>query len=348
MKFDDRRLIKAIQAGCTARGWTGGEGVGLAIAKLWLSSGRPSAKELKAVIPNDFLTKNRVSRTAAFEAIRIVVDDFADATPLRPTEDAGLTIDIVVVTALPLEADAVCMYLDHVSPVVHPTTGTIYRTGRLRFGNRSSVAVVVGTEGNPAAAAETDRALEFFHPLACLFVGVAGGIKDDVSIGDVVVASFVYDYAAAKEGDDIIQARIKTYPAGYAIGQRAQYETSVRDWTNNIAPQYLLDGESGQVFFKPIAAGPRLITSTSAPMAQWIKQHCGDALAIEMEGFGFLHAAHAFSGVEALVVRGVSDLVDGKNASSDVQWQPVAAGRAAAFALTTADQVVGAARKRGK
>lgn len=66
--------------------------------------------------------------------------------------------------------------------------------------------------------------------------------------------------------------------------------------------------------------------------AQRLRHYCGDAVAVEMEGYGFLHGAYMEEGTHALVVRGISDLLDDKTGGSDERWQPIAAAHAAAFA----------------
>jgi nucleoside phosphorylase len=54
---------------------------------------------------------------------------------------------------------------------------------------------------------------------------------------------------------------------------------------------------------------------------------------VEMEAHGFLAGAYLNPGVQALVVRGISDLLIGKSPDSDASWQPVASRHAAAFAV---------------
>ena len=66
---------------------------------------------------------------------------------------------------------------------------------------------------------------------------------------------------------------------------------------------------------------------------QLLKSTYGDALAVEMEGFGTLTAVHASRSLESLVVRGISDLVEGKAQADAGGSQEIAAANAAAFAF---------------
>src|SRR5262249_32287054 len=83
----------------------------------------------------------------------------------------------------------------------------------------------------------------------------------------------------------------------------------------------------------PIAAGEKVVASNRAQTYKFLRQHYGDAVAVEMEGHGFLLGVHMSEPTQGIVVRRVSDLVDDKDEANDDKWQPVAARHAAAFAF---------------
>src|SRR5208283_2376494 len=107
----------------------------------------------------------------------------------------------VIVTALPVEYNAVRAHLANISEDQHPE-GDVYERGLFQIGDRLwEVGIVEMGMGNPNAAQKTERAIVHFKPDAVLFVGVAGGIKD-VTIGDVVIATKVYGFHSGKADDE--------------------------------------------------------------------------------------------------------------------------------------------------
>ncbi|NJN61495.1 MAG: hypothetical protein HC795_08190 [Coleofasciculaceae cyanobacterium RL_1_1] len=234
----------------------------------------------------------------------------------------------VILTALELEVEAVCEFLPPASEVVHQ--GAVYEQTYLDGKHHRWDLLLVQTgDGSNDAALETSKAIQYFNPSVVLFVGVAGGLKD-VRIGDVVAASQVYGYESYKAAETV-QARIKTEQSSYALVSRARYEKRKRIWLQQ------LDNTTPDVYIEPIAAGEKVVASTKSTVYEFLRQYCNDAVAVEMEGYGFLRAAYANQPLECLVVRGISDLIDNKNempnAPPEGQRQRQASRNAAAFAL---------------
>jgi nucleoside phosphorylase len=234
----------------------------------------------------------------------------------------------VVVTALRVEYNAVRAHLTDLSEDEHPE-GDVYERGLFRTDARLwEVGIVEMGMGNPNAAQKTERAIAYFKPDAVLFVGVAGGIKD-VTIGDVVVATKVYGFHSGKAADEF-KTRPEVGLPNHRILERARAESRKPDWLNRLAPA---PDPAPRVLLGAIAAGEQVVTSTQSESYKLIRQAYNDALAVEMESYGFLKAAQAHSGLEALAVRGISDLLEDK-AKADVGGSQERASRnAAAFAF---------------
>ncbi|MEU6254152.1 hypothetical protein [Streptomyces sp. NPDC047043] len=222
---------------------------------------------------------------------------------------------VVVLTALSLEFQAVRRLLSHVHDVPHPQ-GTLFDVGRVP-GLPWQVALVEIGDGNLGAAALTERAIAFFRPAAVFFVGVAGSLRDDVGLGDVVVASKVYLHHGGKEGDDGFRARPRAWELRHDVEQRVR--RVVR--------------EDPSVHFKPLVAGDVVLNSRTSRLAHLIDRSYNDAVALDMESAGMAQAAH-LNDLPVLAVRGISDFADGRKAVADAKGsQPVAARNAAAVAV---------------
>jgi nucleoside phosphorylase len=228
----------------------------------------------------------------------------------------------VVLSAISPEQEAMLRLLDGADEEVH--RGTVYTSGRYESPTSDwTVHTVLIGAGGDRAALEAERAIAHFEPEVVLFVGVAGGIKD-VSLGDVVVATDIYGYEAGKASDSFI-ARPRVGRSNYSLVQRAERERQSDTWFES-------DGAPA-VVVAPIAAGAKVVSSTRSPTYRFIRANYDQAVAVEMEGGGFLEAAHANQEVKALVIRGISDLLDDKEKTDRDGWQFRAADHAARFAM---------------
>lgn len=213
--------------------------------------------------------------------------------------------------------------------MLHPS-GTVYHQGYFAGKHhRWQVAVAEIGMGGVSAAQEAEKAIGFFQARIALFVGIAGGLKD-VQRGDVVVATKIYAYESGKAGRRF-EPRPDIGHSSYALEQRARAEAHRDEWLARL--DGLLPDSVPHVYIGALAAGEKVLTSTRSRLAQLLKTTYGDALAIEMEGHGFLHAVRLNHMVHGLVIRGISDLIDDKSVADAAGSQQLAARHAAAFAF---------------
>jgi adenosylhomocysteine nucleosidase len=246
-------------------------------------------------------------------------------------------VRVVVLTALDLEYDAVRAYLTDVETMLHHA-GTVFEVGRLR-GTPLRIALAVAGEGNQAAAVLAERAVAAFAPGALFLVGIAGALRRDLSLGDVVVATRVYALHGGKEDASGLLARPCAWAAPHHLEQLARHVARSSWWRLALPP---LPGPPCAVHFGPVAAGEVVLASRTGALTEHIRRHYNDAVAIEMESAGVAHAAHLNRAVPALTVRGISDRADEDKATTDAAgWQRTAACHAAAFSAALIECVAG-------
>jgi adenosylhomocysteine nucleosidase len=245
-----------------------------------------------------------------------------------------MTMNILIQTALSLEFKAIKEYLNNNRPEIHPTTGSIYNHGTYSVSNLNYNILLVETgPGNVRAADETGRAIAYFNPDYVFFVGVAGGLKD-VKIGDVVASTKVIGYEMGKD-DITFKPRMDSMPSSYLLEQIAKYIKREEKWTEKISQK---NTNQPEAFVQPIASGEKVVSSNKSVTFSYLKQFCSDAVAVDMEGSGFLIATRPYN-VRAIEIRGISDLIEHKDAADASGSQPTAAANAAAFTFSMIDSL---------
>jgi nucleoside phosphorylase len=238
------------------------------------------------------------------------------------------TRSAVILCALPKEVSAVLAHLESVEETV--VDGTVVTVGTFKSELSTwTVRVAETGKGNAVASVTTERMIKAYDPEVALFVGIAGGLKKDLSVGDVVVASTVFGYHGGKAGKQRFLIRPQVRVGSYALRQRASAEARKGTWTS-LTPNA---AGSPEAHVEPIVSGEQVVASTSSPEYKFIAANFSAAYAIEMEGEGFYAAAEMNEGHRCLVIRGLMDLLDGKNLPDEEIRKKRAAENAAAFAF---------------
>lgn len=238
---------------------------------------------------------------------------------------------IVILTALAVEQEAVLEHLVDVREHRH-VQGTLFDVGGLVGDPGRKVALGVTGQGTLAAAALTERAIAEFSPAAVLFVGIAGGLKSWLEIGDVVVGTKVYAYHGGKSADAEFLVRPRAWEISHELEQVARRVHRARTWHTPLG-----ETQAPEAYFEAIAAGDVVLDSATSPVADALRRNYNDAAAVEMESAGFALAGHLAGRVATATVRGISDHADGSKAVTDGRGsQRLAARNAAAFAVALA------------
>ena len=296
-----------------------------------ISAGQPALCAFLEVIREDVGVDIQVRIDELLQQIQEeLTDTLLNQEPMQSRRE-GLNLQCaVILTAIPVEYVAVRAHLTNLQEEIHPE-GTIYERGSfLSKGQLWQVGIVEIGAGNAEAAVETKRAIDYFKPSVVLFVGVAGGIKD-VALGDVVAATKVYGYESGKVVEESFQPRPNTSLVSYRLEQRAKAEARKEEWLQRIGES--IPTPKPRAFTGAIAAGDKVVASTNSDVYQLLRSNYGDALAVEMEGHGFLKALRAHPEINALIIRGISDLIDGKSNADAAGYQEKAARHASAFAF---------------
>lgn len=240
---------------------------------------------------------------------------------------------IIVLTALQVEREAVLRHLTPVETIYHPTTGTDYSKGYYDIPGKGKVEVIVGRtdQTNVNAALETERALTLFDPEYIFFVGVAGGLKD-VQVGDIVIGSTVIGYERGKAENGNFKPRPQFGASTYALERLSSSFASSNQWKETAAA--LCDKDFAaeiHVLTGAIASGEKVDAAYQSELHKYIKQQASNALAIEMEGLGFLEVCRTRPSVKSLLLRGISDLVEDKEGMDSKGSQPYASKNVSAF-----------------
>jgi len=232
---------------------------------------------------------------------------------------------VLFVSALECEYTAVRSLFSDIEPHMEDDD-TAYESGVFRDERcEYEVFIVQCGVGLMNAFEHTANVIKHCAPDFACFVGIAGGIKD-VNVFDVVVGDKVYNYESGKDGA-VFQTRPDLCHSAKKLVAHAQKVVREKAWRQH--PMVKTDIEMPNGFVGAIASGEKVVTADSSS-AKRIKKSYGDSLALGMEDYGFLRATE--QKVEAIVVRGIADLLKSPHDTPEEVRQKRAAENAAVLA----------------
>jgi len=236
-------------------------------------------------------------------------------------------MDIIILTPIKVEYQAVRKYLKKLVPTTKENCN--YERG-IFLGKHQSFQIGIRQTGskNATIALATEKAIQHFKPSVILLVGIAGGVKD-VAIGDIVVATKAYGYAAGKETDAGYVGRPNVFPFSPRLLALAERVDQQKDWLQRLENATT----PPKVYFGPIASDDKVIASTESTSYKILKQFFNDTIALEMESIGFAEAVFSHNLIHAINIRCISDLLDDKAKTDEAGNQKLAATTAATFAF---------------
>ena len=186
-----------------------------------------------------------------------------------------------------------------------------------KWGDDAEIPVAIiqtnmGSSGVYGSWYETKKALKNLPHLKYIFaVGICGGVKGRVKLGEVVVSKEICGYPDLKMTD--VNWINRSFGSKMTEQNFYHYLTQAANIPANTKPGTIL-------------SGPWLIKSIDIQQ-ELILKVCPDAIAFEMEGVGIVQAC-AGKEIDYLIVKGVSDFGD---ANKNDDWQPQAALNAARY-----------------
>jgi nucleoside phosphorylase len=193
------------------------------------------------------------------------------------------------------------------------------------------IIIVQTNQGNRVPGLLLERARWAFRPEVAFFTGIAGGLKDDVQLGDIVFGTNAVGFALGKETDDSFLQRAVNYHSdqGLAgIAQQLQHDDCWRNWRRQQS------SSDAKVEIGCVASGDNVLASNNGPLRQRIKDGFSAALCVEMEGLSFVESLpHMPKMMRGGLIRAISDMVGDKTETDAAGFQIVAADNAIAFNL---------------
>ena len=119
---------------------------------------------------------------------------------MSPKEDRTYGYDVALLTAIPVEKNAVKELAEEWNKVKIPGDSTIYYETKWDNGKREMrvISTSLTQMGMVAASTITSKLIYSFAPRYIIMSGIAAGVKEEYNVGDIIIPKGVKDYCSGK------------------------------------------------------------------------------------------------------------------------------------------------------
>lgn len=253
-------------------------------------------------------------------------------------ERSSPTADIAIITALNTpELDAVLNlpYKWQMRRFVDDPTSYHFGTKERGDNYISIVAASAMRKGMSSSSSLAMKMVERFRPKFIVMLGICVGVKDKVSLGDVIVANPTWDWGSGKLSQDDMGSEIflsaphqlpleqNIYQLTIDICRDPYLTTKIKSgWSKESPTEKLV------IHIGPLASGSMVLASDKA--LEPITTQNRDVIGVDMEAYAVMAASDysRLNKLESMVIKSVSDFADSKK---DKSWQEYASYTSAAF-----------------
>lgn len=193
-------------------------------------------------------------------------------------------------------------------------------------------------QGNTSMSIAALDVFKYFNPDRMVLLGIAGGIQDDINIGDVVIAEdvFYYDSRKEKEGG-VVDRRLRSYVNSTRMNsQIVRYRSITSQLKEDDMFSYT---KKFALHVAPIGTGGAVISDSLSIIKQWLLSVHSKTSAVETEAAGFSEAIQdSLNGkVDYLIIRGISDKAD---VAKDDKYRRIASDNAVIVLKDFIDKII--------
>jgi len=200
---------------------------------------------------------------------------------------------------------------------IYQRAGLFFYAGKL---NTKKVVIVRSGIGKVNAAVATQILIDIFHTNKIINTGVAGGLNENLQIGDIVIAK------SLRYNDFNVTA------FGYKMGDIPRMDTSVFYSDRMMMANILENGRKlgYEISYGDISTGDQFVNHKQKETIS--KLFNSDA--VEMEGAAIAHVCH-LNKVPFVIVRAISDKADGESPKVYSEFEKKAADKSAKLIIAS-------------